>query len=57
MTKVVRLTDLDPDMQRVVLALIAADKAAKAAQPETVPTSPSKRRGTASDKETIHGHE
>jgi hypothetical protein len=47
---VARLVDLTPDMQRVVLALIDA---AKAAQPEAVPASPIKRMGTASDKEKV----
>ncbi|MDP9145929.1 MAG: hypothetical protein M3N43_14770 [Actinomycetota bacterium] len=52
MKRVARLADLTPAMQRVVLALIDADKSVK---PETVPTSPDKRRGTASDKEKVTG--
>ncbi len=48
--KVVRLDSLTPAMREVVLALI---NAAKAAQPEAVPTSPDKRAGTASDKEQV----
>lgn len=48
--KVVRLTDLTPDQQRVVLALIDAAKAS----PEPLP-SPEKRSGAALDKEKVHG--
>ena len=47
---VVRLDSLTPAQRELVLALI---NAAKAAKPETVPASPNKRMGTASDKEQL----
>lgn len=47
MTRVVRLVDLTPAMQRVVLALIDA---AKPSSQEPLP-SPEKRSGAAPDKE------